>query len=347
MSERLRIAQVAPIAGRVRPGASSSIEHVVSLLTEELVARGHDVTLFATGESETSARLSSIYRRGYNDDPALWEWTFHELLHVAAAVERADDFDVIHSHVYHFALPFTRLVRTPIVHTYHVLANEDVVRGYGRYPETTLVAISEFQRSQVAELPHVPVVHHGVDVDSFPFGADPGDHLNFLGELSWEKGAAQAIELARAAGRRLVVAGRKTERYDERLDGLLREPHVEFVGAVKPPERDELLAGAAALVYPIHLPESFGLVPVEAMSCGTPVLALGIGAVPELVEDGVTGFVRSDLDSLTAAAADIDRLDRATVRARTRARFDHRRMASDYEVLYARLAARSRHRRSA
>jgi glycosyltransferase involved in cell wall biosynthesis len=340
----LRIAQVAPIATGVSPTATGSIEQIVWLLTEELVRRGHDVTLFATGDSETSARLASLYARGYNDDHALWDWMFHEVLHMAAVFERAEQFDIVHSHAYHFGLPFTRLVATPVVHTYHVLPDEDILAGYARHPEANLVAVSEFQRSQLDGVGgHLPVVHHGIDVETFPFRARGGDYLLFLGRLNWQKGPVEAIRVARASGMRLVLAGP-----DDDDEAFVREhiaPEVErgavdHVGWVGRRKRNALLARAGALVYPINYPETFGLVLIEAMACGTPVLALDRGAVGEIVDDGVTGFVRSDVEGLVEAVPRALALDRRAVRGRARERFGHSRMTDDYEALYERLAGR-------
>jgi glycosyltransferase involved in cell wall biosynthesis len=334
----LRIAQIAPIARAVSRTSTGSIEQLVWLLTEELVERGHDVTLFATGHSETSARLEAKYALGYDHDEALWEWTFHELMHVAAAMERAQEFEVIHSHVYHFALPFTRFVRTPTVHSYHVLPDDDVVRAYADYPDAELVAASAYQREQLGR-PEVPVVHHGLDVDGFPFGVSGGEYLLFLGDVRWEKGAGEAAELAARIGLPLLMAGPGEDFYREHV-----EPHisgdVEYLGWVEPARRDELLAGAAALLYPLNWPETFGLVLVEAMACGTPVLARSCGAVPEIVDNGVTGFHAESLEELVALAPRALKLDRARVRERARERFDKSRMADEYEALYRRLARR-------
>ena len=343
----LRIAQVAPIATGVSPKATGSIEQMVWLLTEELVERGHDVTLFATGDSETSARLEGLYARGYNHDPDLWDWMFHEVLHMASVFERAARFDVIHSHAYHYALPFTRLTPTPVLHTYHVLPDEDIVAGYLRYPEANLVAISAFQRSQLNGVGDpLPVVHHGIDVDRFPFGERGGDYLLFLGRLNWQKGPAEAILLARVAGMRLVLAGPEDDEAfaREHLAPELAAGDVEHVGWVNARKRNVLLSHAAALVYPINYPETFGLVLIESMACGTPVLAVDRGPVREIVEDGVTGFVRPDVEALAGTVPDALALDRAAVRRRALERFSHRRMADEYEAIYARLARRRERR---
>lgn len=340
MAERLRIAQVAPIAGPVTPDTGRSIEHLVWLLTEELACRGHAVTLFATGDSRTSAALRAVYPRGYDHDDDLWDWQFHELLHMASAFEHAAEFDVIHSHVYHFALPFTRLVDTPVVHTYHVLPDDDVVRGYARYPEARIAAISHYQRRALASIPDVVVVHHGVDTEAFPFRPVGGDYLLFLGRIIPHKGPVEAIRLARGAGMRLVLAGPRDEDYfAAEVAPLIDGRWVRYVGPVNARERNALLAGAAALLYPVIVPEPFGLVMVEAMACGTPVLALGRGAVPEIVDNGVTGYHACNLESLAACLPDALALDRARVREMAVARFDARRMADDYVALYRRLAS--------
>jgi glycosyltransferase involved in cell wall biosynthesis len=342
MAKRLRIAQVAPAAEAVTPTSTGSIEQLVWLMTEELVRRGHEVTLFATGSSETSAALHAVYPRGYEEDEDLWNYEFHETLHVAAAFERARAFDVIHSHVYHSALPFARLVRTPTIHSYHVLPDADIVHAYARYPEARVVALSSYQRGVFTGNADVAVVPHGIRTDAFPFNPARGDYLVFLGRIMPGKGTAEAAQLARQAGMRLVIAGPRSE-YDEGyfesevapwIDGR----QVEYIGPVSVKERDPLLAGAAALLYPITEPEPFGLVLIEAMACGTPVAALGLGAVPEIVSNGVTGYHTATVEELAARIPDVIRLDRHRVRQTAVERFDYRRMVDDYEAVYRRLA---------
>ncbi len=341
MPEQLRIAQVTPIAAPVRPDSTGSIEQLVWLLTEELVRRGHEVTLFATGDSQTSAALHAVYPRGYEDDGDLWNWEFHETMHVASAFERAPEFDVIHSHVYHFALPFTRLVNTPVVHTYHILPDDDVVPVYGRYPEAHVVAISQYQRRVFNGRSHVAVIHHGIDTGAFPFGAVPGGYLLFLGQIAANKGPVEAIRLARQAGMRLILAGPSDGEdgyFRSTVAPLIDGREVEYVGPVTVQERNQLLAGAAALLYPIVAPEPFGLVTVEAMACGTPVVARGLGAVPEIVENGVSGYYASDLNLMAGSISGALALDRARVRQAAVARFDYRRMVDEYMAVYRGLA---------
>jgi glycosyltransferase involved in cell wall biosynthesis len=343
MADRLRIAQLAPVAAPVKPDSTRSIEHLVSLLTEELVRRGHEVTLFATGDSQTAATLRSLYPRGYEDDDDLWNWHFHESLQAAAAMEQAHAFDVIHSHAYHHALPFTRLVRTPILHSYHILPNEDIVPAFARL-NAHVAALSHYQRSIFRGLDDVAVVYHGIDTDAFPFNPERGDYLFFLGAMTPGKGPVAAIELARTVGMRLVLAGPSDE--DEAYFRSEVQPRidprtVEYVGPVGVKKRNRLLAGAAALVYPLADPEPFGLVTVEAMACGTPVAALDLGAVPEIVTNGVTGYHAPDAETLAARLPAILALDRQRVRQDAVRRFDYRRMVDDYLAVYRRLVNRS------
>jgi glycosyltransferase involved in cell wall biosynthesis len=344
MAELLRIAQLAPIAAPVKPDSTRSIEQLVSLLTEELVRRGHEVTLFATGDSQTAASLRPLYPRGYEDDDDLWNWRFHESLHAAAVMEHAREFDVIHSHVYHDALPFTRLVRTPILHSYHVLPNQDIVLAFVRM-KAHVAALSHYQRHIFQGLDDVAVVYHGIDTGAFPFNPERGDYLFFLGAMTAGKGVAAAIKLARTVGMRLVLAGPCDE--DEAYFRTAVEPlvdgrTVEYVGPVKVQERNRLLAGAAALIYPLADPEPFGLVTVEAMACGTPVAALGLGAVPEIVTNGVTGYYAPDAETLAARLPAILALARHRVRQEAVRRFDYRRMVDDYLAVYRRLVTCSR-----
>jgi glycosyltransferase involved in cell wall biosynthesis len=331
----------------VTPTSTGSIEQLVWLLTEELVRRGHEVTLYATGDSETSARLKATYPRGYGDDPDLWNWQLHETMHVASAFEQAYDFDVIHSHDYHYALPFTRLTGTPVVHSYHVIPDDDVARLYARYREASVVAISRYQEGFFRASSNITVIHHGIDIDAFPFRAAPGDYLLFLGRILPGKGVVQAVRLARQAGMRLLIAGPKSDGDDYFRSGvapLVDGRDVVYQGPVTVSERNPLLAGAAALLYPILAPEPFGLVLIEAMACGTPVAAFGRGAVPEIVENGVTGYFADDLASLAALIPAVLALDRAHVRDAAAQRFDHRQMVDRYVTVYERLSQTRRRR---
>jgi glycosyltransferase involved in cell wall biosynthesis len=336
--DKLRLAELAPVAMPVRPGEGDSIEQLVSLLTEELVRRGHDVTLFAVGDSVTTAELRSCYAQGYREREEVWDWRVPETLNAAWAFEHASDFDVMHSHTYHFALPFSRFVSTPVVHTYHVQLGPEVLEGFWRYPEAHLVAISNFQRSELDGFDDVPVIHNGIDADAFPFSAKPGEYLAFLGRMIPSKGAAEAVRVARELDIPLIMAGPSTDWFERdvrpEIDGRL----IRYEGTVDAAGRNELLAGAAALLYPITYPEPFGLVMVEAMACGTPVAAFGVGAVPEVVEQGVGGRWVPPGEGLAEAVQSAAQLDRGRVREAAVERFDYRRMVDAYERLYRRLA---------
>jgi glycosyltransferase involved in cell wall biosynthesis len=337
--ERLKIAQLAPVAMPIRPGEGDSIEQLVSLLTEELVRRGHDVTLFAVGDSVTTADLQSFYPHGYREREEIWDWRVPEMLNAASAFEQAGGFDVMHSHSYHFALPFTRFVPIPVVHTYHVQLGPEVLEGFRRYPEAQLVAISESQRSELEGIDDVPVIPNGIDADAFPFSDQRGDYLAFLGRMIPSKGAVDAVRVARELDMPLIMAGPTTDWFERAVlpdvdGGLIR-----YLGPIDPAGRNELLAGAAAFLFPIGYPEPFGLVMIEAMACGTPVVAFGVGAVPEIVEQGVGGFWVPPGESLAEAVEGAVELDRHGVRQSAVERFDYRRMVDDYERLYRRLTA--------
>jgi glycosyltransferase involved in cell wall biosynthesis len=337
VQRKLSIAQIAPVAAAVRPGAGDSIEQLVGLLCEELVRRGHDVTLYATGDSITAARLRSVRERGWEEDAELWDWQFSESMNAAQAFAHAADHDVIHAHDLNFALPFAGLVDTPVVETQHVDSSPEVRAAQRRCPNLHLVAASEHQRALLGDGLDVTVVPHGIDVGAFPFGDRVGEHLLFLGRMLSDKGPLDAIRVAHAAGMPLVLAGPLVEGDELALDGVVDGERVRHVGAVDHATRNELLAGAAALLFPARYPEPFGLVMIEAMACGTPVLATALGAAPDIVEHGLTGFTAPTWEGLAALLPEALALDRGAIRERARERFDVRRMTDDYEALYHRI----------
>ena len=332
----LRIAQVAPVSTSVPPVRSGSIETMTSLLTEGLVRRGHDVTLFATGTSRTAAKLHAIYRQGYAEDESLWPWELCELFNLAAAVEQASSFDIIHhqAEYYPMSLAYSRVSPAPILQTLHHSPAPSEVALWSRYPEAPFVAVSDAQRRLLPGLNVVATVHHAIDTDAFAFRADPEDYLLFLGRFTEGKGVLQAIEAARRVGMRLVLAAADNEYYRAAVAPHVDERTVQYVGEVDRAAAVSLLGGARALLYPVQEGEPFGLVLTEAMSCGTPVAALDRGAVREIVEEGITGDVFDSLDALVCGLPRVLALDRRQVRARAVERFGVDRMVDAYVDVY-------------
>lgn len=339
MSRSLRIAQVAPVATSIPPPRSGSVETVTSALTEGLVAHGHAVTLFATAASRTRATLHATFEKGYRENPEMWPWELCELLNLSAAIERADAFDIIHyqAEYYPMSLAFTRLCRTPIVQTLHHAPSEHEVALWSAYPEAPFVAISEEQARCMAGLYIAGVVYHGLDTSAFAFRAEPDDYLVFLGRFTEGKGVLQAINVARRAGMRLLLAAAETDFYRQRVAPEVDGRQIVYVGEVNHEEKVALLGGARALIYPVQTAEPFGLVLTEAMACGTPVAALACGAVPELVDEHVTGGAFATIDALVDGLPHVLALDRARVRQTAVERFGIDRMVDGYLEVYSRL----------
>ena len=339
MTTSLRIAHVAPVATTIPPPKSGSVETMTSLLTEGLVTRGHDVTLFATGDSQTKARLAAIYPHGYWHDENMWPWELYEMLNLAAAVERAPEFDIIHYEAayYPMSLAYARLTPTPIVQTLHHSPSPAEIALWARYPEAPFVAISNEQKRLLTGLNVVDVVLHGIDTDNFTFRHDPDDYLLFLGRFTEGKGVLQAIEIAKRVGMRLILAAAEEEYYREKVAPHVDGQHVVYYGEADFDAKVSLYGGARALLYPIQSREPFGLVLAEAMACGTPVAALDKGAVREVVDDGVTGVVFADLEQMANELPRVFNLDRRRVRDRAVTRFGAARMVDEYVSVYDRI----------
>ena len=319
----LRIAHVAPMATSIPPPKSGSVQTMTSLLTEGLVASGHDVTLFAPGDSVTRARLHATFPRGYWQDEKMWPWEMYELLNLTAAVERAAEFDIIHyeASYYPMSLAFTRVSPTPVSQTIHHAPSPAEVALWMKYPDAPFVAISQEQARLLDGLNIAGIVPHGIDADRFTFSDTPEDYLLFLGRFTPGKGPVQAIEVARRAGLRLLLAAADEQYYRDHVAPLVDGKQVVYVGEVDFATKVRLYGGARALLYPVQAGEPFGLVLTEAMACGTPVAALDRGAVREVVEDGVTGGVFADLDAMVEGLEAVMAIDRAGVHARAVARF--------------------------
>ncbi len=338
---RLRIGVLAPIAWRTPPRHYGPWELFASLLAEGLVGLGHDVTLFATRDSVTTARLRGTVACGWSEDDDI-DPKVAECTHIAEAFEHAGELDIIHNGFDFLPLTYSRLVDTPVVTTIHGFSSPRIVPVYERYDATsTYVAISDADRHP--RLHYAATIHHGIDTDAFTLHDAPGDDLLFFGRIHPDKGTAHAIEVARRSGRRLVIAGIiQDDRYfrDEvapHLDG----DAVRFVGPVAAEDRAAVLGGAHALLHLIDFDEPFGYSVVEAMACGTPVIAYDRGSMRELIVDGRDGVLARSLDEAVAAVETVVHLDRAAIRAAAVARFDRATMVAQYVDVYeAVLAAR-------
>ncbi len=333
----MRIAVLSPVSWRTPPRHYGPWESVVSLLTEELVRSGLEVTLFATADSQTSAELAAVCPRPYSEDDSV-DPKVAECLHIAAAFERAAEFDLIHNHFDFLPLTYSGLVTTPVVTTIHGFSSPSIIPVYKKYNERGyFVAISESDKSP--QLDYIATVHHGIDVGQFPFVPATGDYLLFFGRIHPHKGAAEAIEVAKRTGLKLVIAGIVQDRdyFETRIEPHIDGTSVEYLGSVGPDRRAEVLGGALALMHLISFDEPFGLSLVESMACGTPVVAFGRGSMPELIKDGETGFIVDDVDGAIAAVKRISTLDRSACRADVEQRFTSARMARDYVRVYEKI----------
>ena len=339
----MRIGVIAPLVEAVPPVLYGGTERVVSNLTEELVRRGHDVTLFASGDSVTSANLVACVPRSLRLDPEAPDFVTATVFELGEAYRRADDFDVIHNHADWFGFAFAECVSTPTVTTAHGrLDIPDIAYRYRRGAGAPLVSISHDQRRFLPGVNWVGTVHNGIDVSRFCPRSSPGDYLVFLGRISPEKGPDKAVEIAERAGMRLVVAAKvdpaDRDYYEDVVAPLFQRSRlVEFIGEVDEAGKDEILGGAYAYLFPIDWPEPFGLTMVEAMATGTPVIAMNRGSVPEVVVDGETGFVCRSLDEMVAAVERIPLIDRRSCRRRVEQLFSVSQMADGYEAVYTRL----------
>ena len=342
----MKIAQVAPLIESVPPRLYGGTERIVSYLTEELVRLGHDVTLFASGDSITSAELAPCCTRALRLDPTVRDIIPHFMLMIDKVRERADEFDILHFHIDLFHFPLFRALATRTLTTLHGRQDlGDLKPFYSRFGEMPLVSISNDQRKPLPHANFVATIQHGIPADLHRPSFEKGSYLAFLGRISPEKRPDRAIRIARAAGIPLKIAA-KVDKVDEdyfRNDilPLIDGPSVEFVGEINEREKTKFLGEAAALLFPVDWPEPFGLVMIEAMACGTPVLAFRSGSVPEVIEDGVTGKVVDSEEEAIAALPAILSYDRQVVRQRFEKRFTATRMAKDYAGIYRQLLKKS------
>jgi glycosyltransferase involved in cell wall biosynthesis len=331
----LRVAVLAPVAWRVPPRHYGPWEQFASLLAEGLVERGVDVTLFASGDSRTAGRLASVVPRGYSEDPDA-DPKVSECLHIAHAFERAAEFDLIHNGFDFLPLTYSELVETPVVTTIHGFSSPRIMPVYQRYDASSAyVAISDADRHP--SLHYLATIHHGIETDAFALHPAPGGYLLFFGRIHPDKGTVEAIDVAEQTGIPLILAGIvQDQRYfDELVAPRLDGDRVRYLGPVGPDERAELLGGADALLHLIAFEEPFGYSVVEAMACGTPVIAFPRGSMPELIEDGASGFLVDDVAGAVAAVGLAADVDRSAIRAQAVARFGIARMVDAYLDVYA------------
>ena len=344
----MRIAQIAPLYESVPPHGYGGTERVVSYLTEELVRQGQDITLFASGDSVTTAKLVPCcprsLRLGKSVDPLA-----HHFVMLEQLFKHAADFDIIHFHIDYLHFPLSRRTTVTQVTTLHGrLDLADLPPLYREFNDMPLISISDDQRTPLAFANWQGTVYHGLPTNLFTFREQPDEYLAFLGRISPEKRVDRAIEIAKRTGRKLNIAAKvdRVDRYyfNKNIKPLLDHPLIEYIGEIGQQAKDELIGGALALLFPIDWPEPFGLVMIEALACGTPVLAFRCGSVPEVITDGVTGFIVDDIEEAVKCVKKLGRVSRVKCRQEFETRFTDRRMAHDYIEVYEKVLRRLKQR---
>ncbi|TFG22602.1 MAG: glycosyltransferase family 4 protein [Promethearchaeota archaeon] len=334
----MHVAMISPIAWRTPPHHYGPWEYVVSLLTEGLVERGIEVTLFATEDSVTNAHLVGLCPKGYEEDkelnPKVWE-----CLHISEVFERGDEFDIIHNHFDFLPLTYTKMTKTPVLTTIHGFSSPKILPVYKKYNKKCYyVSISEADRNP--DLDYIATIHHGIDLTQFAFREQIGDYLLFFGRIHNDKGAKEAIEISLKYGMRLIMAGIIQDEmyYEHEIKPHLSANNIEYIGIVGPKQRDKILGNAYALLHPINFNEPFGLSVVEAMACGTPVIAFNKGSMPEVVSDKKTGFLVESIEESVKVLDDIKGISRLNCRKWVEEKFSLDRMVDDYINVYERIS---------
>ena len=330
----IRLAMLSPISWRTPPRHYGPWESVVSLLTEQLVKMGLEVTLFATGDSQTGGHLVAACPRSYSEDPSV-NPKVAECLHISEVFERSADFDLIHNHFDFLPLTYSALIETPVLTTIHGFSSPSIIPVYKKYNDRNhYVAISEADKSP--ELDYLATIHHGIDVAQFPFSDSGGNYLLFFGRIHAEKGVHEAIQVARRVGMKLLIAGIIQDQayFEEFVEPYIDGTTVEYLGAIGPDRRPRVLGQALALLHLISFDEPFGLSVVESMACGTPVIAFGRGSMAEIIRHGETGYIVEDMDRAVEAVAAVRSIDRSACRNDVEQRFSDTRMAQDYVRAY-------------
>ncbi len=342
----MRIAQIAPPWLEVPPQTYGGTEYIVSLLTEELVARGHQVTLFATANSKTSANLVPIWPKGLFSSPAVKDpFAVFGILY-KEIFNREKEFDIIHDHCDTFLTPFSDFLYPPIVSTLHNSLIEEKIILFKKYPKVNYVAISQNQKKMAPGVNIVKSIHHGIPFEKYPFNDSPEDYLLWLSNISPDKGLAQAIDIARFSGEKLIISGpifpQNAEYFDYRIKPLIDNEQIQFVGEADFEKKVNLMKNAKAMLFPIFSrQEPFGLVVVEALACGTPVITSKTGAMSELMEEGKTGFMVSTVQEAAYALKNISLISRQECRRQVVKKFSVKRMVNNYEKLYKKILSKT------
>lgn len=345
MAKKLRIAQISPIAERVPPKKYGGTERVVSALTEELVKRGHKVTLFASGDSQTHSKLVSVYPRGLREAKIkdLYGTNIHTLLNIGAAYQRQNEFDIIHDHNSFISLPTANMAHVPVLMTIHGPLTVQVRKNFDSMRKPNLVAISNSQRESAPNLNWVSTIHHGLDFKDFPFSQKEEGYLLFVGRISMEKGIHFAIETAQYLDLPLIIAakleGFDTQYFNEYVSPMLSNGQIKWVGEVEQEERNRLMSRALCFLHPVTWKEPFGLTLIESMACGCPVIGFNKGSIPEIIKNGKTGFVVEDVEEMATAVTNIKKISRIYCRDYARENFNVQKMTDNYEKVYYQLLA--------
>lgn len=339
----IRIAILSPVSWRTPPRHYGPWESVVSLLTEELVSLGLDVTLFATADSQTKGKLVAVCPRPYSEDPAITP-KVAECLHISEVFERSADFDLIHNHFDFLPLSYSGLVETPVISTIHGFSSASIIPVYRKYNDRGhYVAISESDKSP--QLDYIATIHHGIDISQFAFSGAKGKYLLFFGRIHPDKGVREAIEVARRVGIKLVIAGiiQDHDYFATQIEPHIDGTAVEYLGSIGQHQKADVLGAAQVLLHLISFDEPFGLSLIEAMACGTPVIAFRRGSMAEIIRHGETGYIVDNIDEAVQAVAATETIDRSACRADVERRFTNTRMARDYIRVYEQILSGQAH----
>jgi glycosyltransferase involved in cell wall biosynthesis len=336
----MRIGLVSTVSAPVIQDSAGSVEAWTWLMARELTRLGHQITVFGCDGSHTDGEVVTTLPGPYGAPNGYDDWQLCEWINLCGAIQQSSRFDLLHAQAYLWGVPLQKIARVPIVHTLHIVPDSNNARLWESAPGSCVTAISHQQWSEYPHLQPAAIIPHGVDIAQFSFSAKPDDYVLYLGRFTSGKGPIQAIEAARSCGMRLIMAGPENPYFREKVKPLVDGKTIEYAGYARPKERNKLLGGARALLYPIQYPESFGLVLVEAMLCGTPIAAMDYGAVREIIEEGISGYTANTKDEFRQLIPRCFDLDRRRIRQGAEKRFSSERMANDYLKVYQQVYTR-------